>query len=124
MLGFIGAIGYATQTFCMLSVPVVIWTLIINCAPIYAAIAAYFLMGEKVNRFYFMSAIGTFAGILIVTLNQKEKNDNGKLNGVKVVSYSVAFRIICALIDSLCYGVTIVSNRFYQNVHWTIQMMT
>lgn len=122
--GFIGAIGYGTQTFCMISVPVVIWTLIINCAPFYAAILAYFVLGETVNRFYFLSALGTFAGILMVTLNQEDPIKNGEINGVKVISYGVAFGVICAIVDSFAYGLCIVSNRFFKNVHWTLQMMT
>lgn len=120
--GLIGAVGYGTQTFCMVSVPVVIWTLIINCAPFYAAFLAYFILGERVNRFYFLSVLGTFGGIVIVTLNQENIVQEKEM--ASVVQYSVAFGIVLALIDSVSYGIIIVSNRFYKDVHWTVQMMT
>ena len=115
-----GGIGYASLTFSVSNVPIVMWTLTINTSPFWTSILGYFLLKETVSRFDIACILGGFVGVVILAF--------AKQSTTVVLSYhkaaSPVFGMACALLNALCYSGVIVLTRKAAKIHYSLVLLS
>lgn len=106
-----GVICYMALNYNIMFLPLFITVIIFNTSPFWVVFQGYLVFGDKLKPFDLMCMIGSFSGIICLSLSG---NTEGQSDGL---SYStMAIGVFFATLTAQGYGLVIVASRRLQNI--------
>ena len=104
-----------------MTVPMTIFTVLANCAPFWTSLIAYFYLGENIGCYNMIAMVGSFCGVVIITLADPETSSstNPMVEGWSTrATYSLG--ISASILCSITYAVWVLLSRPLKEVDYTV----
>lgn len=74
--GVVGAFGYGGMVFGISNLPLMIFNILVNTAPLFTSIFGFYLNGEVITKLEMTCMAGAFAGVVVLSLNNDAQSEN------------------------------------------------
>jgi len=116
-----GAIGYASLTYAVGNLPLLVWTLLVNTAPFWTAILGFYILKERISTFEFICLFGCFSGVVILAFASSQNEVN--LTQQSYVMHPI-FGMVCGILNALGYSTVIVVTRKVKHIHFSLVLLS
>ena len=113
-----GVICSLNCSLALMTVPMTIFTVVANCAPFWTSIITYFWLGESIGCYNMIAMVGSFCGVVIITLADPDETStilNPMVEGWSTrATYTLG--ISASLIVSITYAIWVLLSRPLKDV--------